>query len=278
MGFNSNIRIAAFIVLLLLPLSLMGQQERKYIRKGNRLYEKGNYAGSETQYHRAEGIDEPVPDASFNVGDALYKQGKYQEAAGNFSESADASKEPGKQAEALYNLGNSLLKDNKFSEAIEAYKKSLLISPDNMQAKYNLAYAQDQLKKQQDQQKQDQNKDQQKQDQNKDQQNKDQNKDQNKQDQNKDQQKQDQNKNDQNKDKQQNGQNKNDQGQDQQNQQGQNQDQNGPSDGNGQSQPSMSKQDAERLLDALSANEKDVQEKVNRNKMSQAKVRVVKNW
>lgn len=274
MGFNSNMRIAAFMVLLFLPLSLMGQQERKYIRKGNRLYEKGNYAGSETQYHRAEGIDEPVPDASFNVGDALYKQGKYQEAAGNFSESADASKEPGKQAEALYNLGNALLKDNKFSEAIEAYKKSLLISPDNIQAKYNLAYAQDQLKKQQEQQKQDQE-------------NKDQKQDQDQKDQNKDKQKQDQDKNDQNKDQQQNNQDKDNQGQDQQdqqnqqnrqNQQGQDQGQNGQNDGDGQSQPSMSKQDAERLLDALSANEKEVQEKVNRNKMSQAKVRVVKNW
>lgn len=253
--FWKNIKLIATLTLLFMPLTLMAQQERKYIRKGNRLFEKNNYAGSETQYHRAEGIDKPVPDATFNVGDALYKQKKYSEAAENFGESVAAYSKPEEQAEAYYNQGNALLKDNKFKESVEAYIKSLMVSPDNMSAKYNLAYAQDQLKKQEEQQKQ------------QDQDNKD------KKDQNKDDQKKQDQKQDQNKDKDQNKQNQ-DQNKDQQ-QQNQNKQNN---EGDQQQQPRMSKDDAKRLLDALSANEKDVQEKVNKNKMSQAKVRVVKNW
>jgi len=262
-----KIKLIATLALLLMPLTLMAQQERKYIRKGNRLFEKSNYAGSETQYHRAEGIDKPVPDATFNVGDALYKQKKYSEAAENFGESVAAYSKPEEQAEAYFNQGNALLKDNKFKESVEAYIKSLMISPDNMSAKYNLAYAQDQLKKQEEQQKK------------QDQENKD------KQDQNKDDKKQQDQKQDQNKEKDQNKQNQ-DQNQDQQKQdqnkdqqQDQNKDQNQQNNEGDQRQtPRMSKDDAKRLLDALSANEKDVQEKVNKNKMSQAKVRVVKNW
>jgi|WetSurMetagenome_2_1015567.scaffolds.fasta_scaffold02574_5 Ca-activated chloride channel homolog len=255
--FHHNIRILIIGLLLVAPVALFGQQERKYIRKGNRLYDKGKYPGSEIQYRRAQGIDKPVPDANFNVGDALYKQKKYSEAADQFEQSLNAYKTPAQAAEAYYNKGNALLKDQKYKESIESYINSLKYSPDNTEAKYNLAYAQRMLKKQQEQQqKQDQkNKDdKQKQDQQKKDQNKDQDK--NKQDQNKD---QDKNKQDQNKD-----QDKNKQDQNQQN-------------GSGQ-QPGMSREDAKRLLDALSANEKDVQAKVNKDKKGKGYVRVTKNW
>ncbi len=61
-----------------------------------------------------------------------------------------------KKSASLYNLGNSLLMANKVQESIDAYKGSLKLDPDNMEAKYNLAYAQDLLKEQQQQQQQQQ--------------------------------------------------------------------------------------------------------------------------
>ncbi len=64
-----------------------------------------------------------------------------------------------KKSTSLYNLGNSLLMANKVAESIDAYKASLKLDPDNMEAKYNLGYAQDLLKQQQQQQQQ-QNQDQ----------------------------------------------------------------------------------------------------------------------
>ena len=150
-----------------------------------------------------------------------------------------------KKSAGLYNLGNSLLKANKVKESIEAYKGSLKLSPDNNEAKYNLAYAQDLLKQQQEQQKQQQ--------QNKDKQ--DQNKDNKKDDKKKDQKDQ----NDKNKD-QQKDQNNNQDQQQQQQQQG------------------ISKEDAQRLLNALANDEKNVQEKVKLAKAAKARVITVKNW
>jgi Ca-activated chloride channel family protein len=247
-GGNINKVIMTALCLLLLHATLLGQEEREYIRKGNRLYKKSEFAGSEGMYRRAQAQDKSTYDSGFNLGDALYKQGRFGEAAEEFNRAASGSTDDSlKQAQSFYNLGNSLLKDQKFEESIKAYINSLMLDPENSEAKYNLGYAQDQLKKQEEQ-KQQQQKDQKQ----------DQQKDRNKQDQeNKDDQKQ-----------------KDDQ---QQNQQDQKDQQEKQGQGQGQQQ-SISREDAKRLLDALSANEKATQEKVQRDKAAGAKVRVIKNW
>lgn len=238
--------LGAAIFLAIITPSLYGQEEREYIRKGNRLYKKGEFAGSEGMYRRAEEQTTSGNDAIFNLGDALYRQNRFGEASAEFSRAAKSGETDSlKRADGLYNLGNSLLKEQKFSESIDAYISSLKLKPDNMQAKYNLAYAQDQLRKQQEQQQQ---QDRQKDGQNNDQQDKQDQKDQDQKD-----------KEQQNQDRQDN------QPKDQQ------QDQ--------QQQPSaISREDAKRLLDALAANEKETQEKVQRDKAARAKVRVIKNW
>ncbi|HPK84486.1 MAG TPA: tetratricopeptide repeat protein [Bacteroidales bacterium] len=239
--------VVAVICAAAISPSLHGQEEREYIRKGNRLYRKSEFAGSEGMYRLAEEEGKSSGDAVFNLGDALYRQNRFGEAAEEFSRAVQTGEADSlRQADGFYNLGNSLLKEQKFSESINAYINSLKLNPDNIQAKYNLAYAQDQLKKQEEQQQQQQDQDQ-NQDQNQDKQNQQdqQNKDQ---DDNKDQEQKQQD----------------DQQQQQQEQQ--------------QQQSSMSREDAKRLLDALAANEKETQEKVQREKAAGARVRVIKNW
>lgn len=226
--------------LILSDGSLYGQGERKFIRQGNREFEKQKYSESEISYRRAIDKNKGSADAVFNTGDALYKQAKYEDAGKQFIESHRMNEERDKKAASMYNLGNSLLKSGKLKESIEAYKNSLRLDPGNMQAKYNLAYAQDRLKEQEQQQQQQQ--DQQNQDQNKDQQKKDQ-------DQNKDQDKQ-------------NDQNQNEDQQQQQNDQ----------------QQAMSREDAERLLNAIANDEKEVQEKVKEAKAVKQRVKTLKNW
>jgi tetratricopeptide (TPR) repeat protein len=231
---------------MIISATLHGQADKKYIRKGNREYDKNKFSDSEISYKKAVDNNKESTDAVFNAGDALYKQNKFEEAGKQFVENINQNDDRIKKSAGLYNLGNSLLKGNKVQESIDAYKNSLKLRPDNREAKYNLAYAQDLLKQQQEQQK--------KQQQDKDK--KDQNKDKNKEDRKKDQKDQ----NDKNKD-QQKDQNKN---QDQKQQQPQNQE--------------ISKDDAQRLLNSLANDEKNVQEKVKLAKASKTKVRTVKNW
>jgi tetratricopeptide (TPR) repeat protein len=222
--------IALTAMFLIFSFASFAQSEKKYIRQGNREYEDNKYPESETTYRRALDENNESRDAVFNIGDALYKQKKYEDAAKQFIENHNINEGKGKKSESLYNLGNSLLMANKLQESIDAYKGSLRLNPKNPEAKYNLAYAQDLLKQQQQQQQQN---------------------DKNKQDQNKE----DKSKN-------------NDQ---QQKTQQQNQQQQ-------EKQQGISREDAERVLNALENDEKNVQEKVKLAKALKERVRTVKNW
>jgi len=237
--------ITAVCSLCLFPLTLTGQAEKKFIRQGNREYDKDKYAESEISYRRALDKNKMLPDAVFNIGDALYKQEKYEEAVKQFGGNSAMTDDPEKKSSAFYNQGNSLLMGGKLQESIEAYKNSLRLKPGSPEAKYNLAFAQDLLRKQEEQQKQDKNK------QENGDQNKDRQKEQNRENDNKDQEKQ---------------QEQNNKQQQQQQQQQQ------------QSQQGISREDAERLLNSIANDEKNVQEKVKLAKVADTRVKTLKNW
>lgn len=232
------------------------QNERKFIRQGNKYFleamkdtakpDTAMFNKAEIEYRKALEKKPENPQWEFNLGDALYKQMKFGDSAEKFKSIADHTANKIDKAKALYNMGNSLLMDKKIDESIAAYKESLRSNPNDIEAKYNLLYAENLKKKQQQQKKQ--NQDKQNQDKNKDQKNKDQkNKDQ----QNKDQQKKDQQ-----------NQNQNQQNQNQQQQQGK-----------------ISRQNAEQMLQALENNEKKIQEKVKKEQALKEKSKKVdKNW
>ena len=243
---KSILKSITLCVFMTISIALDAQTDKKFIRQGNREYEKSKFSDSEISYRKAVDKNKQSPNALFNVGDALYKQNKFEEAGKQFTENVSENYDKSKKSAGLYNLGNSLLKANKLQESIEAYKSSLKLRPDNREAKYNLSYAQDLLKLQQQKQKQQQDKQDQNKDKKKDEQKKDQ-KDQN--DKNKDQQK-DQN-------------DKKDQKQQQKPQ---------------PQQQEISKEDAQRLLNSMANDEKKVEEKIKLDKAEKEKVRTKINW
>lgn len=277
---SKTMKIATLILLMLAcALSVSAQQERKFIREGNGLFNGQDFEKAEVEYRKA--IDKKALsfEGGFNLGDALYKQKKYEEALQQFSSMAKEEKDKERLGELYHNIGNTLLAMEKTEESIEAYKESLRNRPGSAETKYNLEYARNKQQQQQDQDKDNQdNKDNQDQ---KDQQNKD-NQDQNK-DQNQDQKDQDQK--DQNKDQQ-------DKDQQNKDQQDQNKDQNQDNKDNRdkqdqqQQQPQeqqgkISKEDAARLLEALQNDEKNVQEKVQKQKAQEQKakkMKIEKDW
>lgn len=249
--------ILVYLIFTILPGIAMAQNHRRFTREGNREYSKQRYDQSEIEYRKAIDAKADADKAIFNLGDALYRMENYEEAGKEFDRHAVMKSGNESVAASHYNRGNSLLKAGKIEESIDAYKSSLLANPGNHEAKYNLAYAQDLLKQQQQQQQQ----------QDQENQDKDKDKDKDKKDQ------QDKDQENQDKDK-----------QDQENQDNQNQDQNQQQKDNNeqqqqdQSQPRMTREDAERLLQALANEEKEVQEKVKKEKAAAARVRVLKNW
>src|SRR5512137_1964308 len=102
--------------LLLSASSLFAQVEKKYIRQGNREYEKNKFSESEVLYRKAIDKNKETSDAIFNIGDALYKQKKFDEAGKQFLDNFNLNEDKKKKSAGLYNLGNSLLMANKPKE------------------------------------------------------------------------------------------------------------------------------------------------------------------
>jgi len=239
------------LFLLVWVTALQAQNERKFVRQGNKYYEAATKDPSHVdsvQFNNAEieylkALEKKPEDNkwNFNLADALYKQKKFDESAEKFKEIADKTTNKIEKGRALHNLGNSFLMNNKLEESIGAYKDALRNSPNDLETKYNLLYAMN-MKKKQDQQKKNQDK------------NKDKDKDKDK-DKNKDQDKKDQKKNQDQKNK--------DQKQQQQQQQ----------------QSKISKQNAEQMLQALENSEKKIQDKVKKVQALKAESRKVeKDW
>ncbi len=163
-----RITITISTVIILFAFNCAAQTDKKQIREGNKLYNSKKFRESEVSYQKALKKDPKSFKAGFNLGDALYKQEKFDEASKQFTEVGAKSNDKTNSSKAFHNLGNSYLLQNKFDESINAYKNALRNNPTDLATKYNLAYAQAMKKKKQEQEKQDnkdkqQNKDQQQQ-------------------------------------------------------------------------------------------------------------------
>lgn len=249
----SNLLIYSFTHLLILAsLSSSAQlnqlstsADKKETRNGNKQFDKGVYTDAEASYKKALDKKNNMPEATFNLGDAVYEQKRYDEAAKQFQLSAQTNTDKTVKAKAYHNLGNTYLEQQKWEDAAKAYKESLKQNPKDADTKYNLAYANAKLIEQKNQDKQNKDKKDKKEDK------KDQKKDQNKKDDNKDQKKDD--KQADNKDK-----------KDQQQKQGQ--------------QPKLSKEEAEKMLQALQSEEQKTNQKMQQKQMKVVNVKIAKDW
>jgi len=250
--------IIALTLMMAFGLKAEAQNENKFIRRGNNAYADQDFKKAEIDYRKALDKNQSSAKGEFNLGTSLYQQEGYEESAKIYEKLAGRLQTPEAKAGAYHNLGNSLVQSQQYQPAIDAFKNALRINPNDADSKYNLEYARQMLQQQQ-QQKQDQHQDQQNdQDKKDDQQKQDQENDQDKQN---DQQQQEQEQKDQQQDQQQ--QNQSDQQQPQ-----------------GQQQPKqISKEDAERMLQALKDNEKNTLEKLKLEKLKSAKrVKSDKDW
>jgi len=212
---------------LLLPVAMHAQVGRM-LKKGNELYDEQKYSDATASYMKALQKDPNNVAGMFNLGNALYQQKQYDSSRKVMASLANAIKDKQGAASANYNIGNTYMAQKKWQEAVDAYKQSLRNNPEDTDAKYNLSYAEQMLKQQQNKQKQD----------SKDQKNKDQ--------QQKDQKPQDKDTKD----------DKNNPPQDDKNK--------------------MSKQEADRMLNALQQQEKKLQDKMKKGKGIPAKMD--KDW
>lgn len=205
------------------------QEERPHVRRGVALLEQERFAEAEAEFRSALQLKPSSFEAAYNLGTALFRQEKYDEALQQLQATTPfANDDKQRLASLFHNLGNSYLFGQNIDQSIEAYKQALRHNPLDDETRYNLIAAM-KLKDEQEEQEEQEEEQQ-------------------------DQQEQEQ-------------QEQQEQEQEQQDQQQQQQ----------QESEGISRENAERLLQALEEDEKELLEKMNQNREKQP-VRIEKNW
>ena len=162
-------RLVICNLLLVIALSSFAQKEAGDVRRGNRDYKKQDFTAAEVDYRRGLEANKNSYEAHYNLGDALFKQDKYQDALSEFETAAkmlDKKDDKERYAKAMHNIGNCQFAQQQYDKAIAAYQESLRANPKDNDTRYNLVKAMEMLQQQQQQQQQQQNQNQdQKQDQ-----------------------------------------------------------------------------------------------------------------
>jgi len=125
------------------------------IENGKKAYISKDYKKASDEYRKVSTNNESL----YNLGNSLYKQGKYNDAIDIYNQIITSDKKL--ESKKLHNLGNSYVNLNKLEKAKEFYEKSLKINEDT-ETKENLEIVNKELdkkKKQQDKKEDKQKKD-----------------------------------------------------------------------------------------------------------------------
>ncbi len=233
------------------------REARENVREGNELYNQLKFKEAEIAYKKGLSKNPNYPTASYNLGNSIYQQDRNKEAVSQFELVEKTFKKKDSKAEAYHNMGNSFMKEKQYEKAVTAFKNSMRNNSKDDETRYNLAMAQELLKKQEQENKDDKkdNKDN-KDDKNKDQKDKEGGDKEKKEDENKE------------KDK---GKDKEDEKGDKKQDEEKKQDQ--------QPRPNqLSPEQIKQLLEAMNNEENKTQKKLNAEKAKGKKIKQEKDW
>ncbi len=233
-----------------MPSAVHAQRGRTEVADGNQLYSEGEFEAARERYLDALRAAPEVPLIRFNEGNALYQTDDFEEASNSYMAAID-SDDPALQAESWYNIGNAMFRLDNLEESLEAFKEALRLNPDDGDARHNLELVLRRMQEEQNREQGDGESQDQDQPENPDPQNQDQDEDQQQQgqqDQNQDQQEQEPDRQP-NEDEQQQGQQ--------------------------QPPPAMTREEAERLLQAIDEDPNEVRRQQRRTR---GRVTVAKDW
>ena len=149
-----------FLIVLLMNGILVFAQEsyNNLVYEGNRAFDKKNYTSASSKFMEAAKVKNKDFTSHYNLGNALYKDKKYQEAMAEYKKAESFAQNQNDKNAVAYNMGNAHMQAGDAPKAAEYYKKALKSDPYNEKVRKNYQIAM--LKDKNDKQKQDQNKDQ----------------------------------------------------------------------------------------------------------------------
>lgn len=271
-----------FVLAVLTTFLSFSQKKDKALVASNDLIYKANevvnddFVSAEMEYRKAISQKPSYAIGAYNLGNAYYNNGKFNEALLRHQEAIRTATTKAEKHKAYHNIGNTLMQEKKCKEAVEAYKSALRNNPNDDETRYNLGLAKECSKNQggggggededkEDEQDQNQQEQQQSQDQNQDQ----------------------KENNEQNDNEKEEGEDNKKEGEEQEDEEGKPKDENKEMEQGDQKkdekrpkpqQGQLSPQQIKNLLEAMNDQEQKVQEKINAQKAKGAKVQTDKDW
>src|SRR5437879_1662757 len=99
-----NLMMGIFVFgIFLCPQKLWAASKVKNVKEGNQLFKEGNYESAANKYKEALNADQESDVINFNLGTALYKNGKYQDTIDHLQKSL-LTQDKQLQEKSYYNL------------------------------------------------------------------------------------------------------------------------------------------------------------------------------
>ena len=258
-------------IFILLSFCGFSQDQEKTFTQTNDLISQANdlvqedFVNAEVEYRKAISKTPSNTIGTYNLGNAYYESGLYDEALLRHMEAATSASSKNDRHRAFHNIGNALMKQNLCQEAVEMFKNALRNDPTDEETRYNFALAKE-CAEQQGQGDDDENEDE----------NEDEKENEDKED--------DGDENEDKKDEEGNDEEKKNDGDDKEDDNGKPDEKEGDKapqkedQKKEQQQGKLSPQQVKNLLEAMNNQEKKVQEKINAKKAKGPKVRAEKDW
>jgi tetratricopeptide (TPR) repeat protein len=120
--------------------------------EGLKAYGDSRWADAQKSFEEAN-RKEPSSEGHFDEGSALYKEQKLQDALDDYKKVLDTP-DDNLKARAYFNIGNTQASAGNLEEAKAAYRRALEIRPDDVDARYNLEWAERAIEQKKQRQKQ----------------------------------------------------------------------------------------------------------------------------
>lgn len=136
-------KLLILAVLALVPLTLAAQADKADVRRGNRKFARDKFKEAEINYLKATLKDSTSVPAQYNLASSLYRQEDWEGAAGALE------KVQSDDPRVWFNRGDAALQKKDYKAAVDSFRKALLQTPDDIEAKENYIYAKMMLEDQQ---------------------------------------------------------------------------------------------------------------------------------
>ena len=129
---------AATLIAALLAAACGGTAAYRHVADGNDAYEAGRYDDALSAYRQAAELRPDDPAIAYDIGNALHRLRRFEEATAASAAAAAATEDGGLLRRATYAVGSHAFRRSALAEARDAFISVLLKDPEDADARHNL--------------------------------------------------------------------------------------------------------------------------------------------